>query len=98
MQFTSKICFIPRRVDIRLTHEISSSPSSGLKFIHWIYSISGHVLNSNIFGFSMNDQSHGVATSYSSGKRVGLNTIHDWNKEKQYFESIIMENNTKEYV
>ncbi|WP_312971733.1 glycosyltransferase family 29 protein [Atlantibacter sp.] len=88
-QFSSRICFLPRKLDISLTKRISASPSSGLKFLSWLYSINGPISRARIFGFSLTDQSYGVATSYSSGQRVGLNTIHNWTNEKEYLESII---------
>ncbi|ELN8667657.1 glycosyltransferase family 29 protein [Escherichia coli] len=90
-QFTDKVCFMPKRHDLTLTQNIEASPSSGLKLIHWIYNIMGSLDRNNLFGFSLNDQGHGIATSYSTGRRVGLNTIHDWDKEKAFLDSMIID-------
>lgn len=88
-EHADKICLLPRNIDLKLTQQIGASPSSGLKYLSWLYSINGPVSRQNIFGFSLTDQAHGVATSYSNGRRVGLNTIHNWSSEKYHMESIL---------
>ncbi|MDV5665455.1 hypothetical protein, partial [Leclercia adecarboxylata] len=88
-QYCENICLIPRKLDIQLTQEIGASPSSGLKFLTWLYKIQGQVKRKNIYGFSMIDQRHGMATSYCKGTRTGLNTIHNWEQEKKYMETIV---------
>lgn len=88
-QYSDKICLLPRRLDLTLTQKIGASPSSGLKYLSWLYSINGPIPRENVYGFSLTDQAHGVATSYSSGRRVGLNTIHNWSSEKYHLESLV---------
>lgn len=88
-QFTSNICLIPRKIDLQLTQKICASPSSGLKILNWYYLSNGPVPRSALYGFSLTDQGHGVATSYAAGKKVGLNAIHNWSSESLYLESIV---------
>lgn len=88
-QYCNHICLIPRSIDIGLTKEIGSSPSSGLKFLTWLYKSTGQLPKEKIYGFSMIDQKQGMATSYCKGIRVGLNTIHNWEQEKRYLESML---------
>ncbi|HDS0941517.1 glycosyltransferase family 29 protein [Pseudomonas plecoglossicida] len=95
-QFTDKICLLPRKVDLSLTQKICASPSSGLKFLTWLYEISGPIPDRNLFGFSLTDQAHGVATSYSSGRKVGLNTIHNWSSEKIALEQLVFNDTAEE--
>lgn len=85
-----KITFIPRRIDIALTQKIAASPSSGLKFMEWIFAVNGKIPAENLYGFSLVDQGHGVATSYSKGRRVGLNTIHNWSNEQLHMDSLLL--------
>lgn len=87
--FSENVFLFPRDIDISLTKKITASPSSGLKLLSYIYKLKGPIPRENLHGFSFVDQEHGVATSYSGGTRVGLNTIHDWNKEKEFFDTLI---------
>lgn len=88
-EYADKICLLPRNIDLKLTQQIGASPSSGLKYLSWLYNINGPISRQNIFGFSLTDQAHGVATSYSNGRRVGLNTIHNWSSEKHHMKSML---------
>ncbi|MBF4554904.1 glycosyltransferase family 29 protein [Pseudomonas sp. p50] len=97
LQFTDKICLIPRKVDLQLTQKIYASPSSGLKFLTWLYAINGAIPKKSLFGFSLTDQAHGVATSYANGRKVGLNTIHNWSSEKIHLEEVLLKENTEEF-
>ncbi|KAB0504868.1 glycosyltransferase family 29 protein [Pseudomonas moorei] len=97
IQFTDNICLIPRKVDLQLTQKIYASPSSGLKFLTWLYSINGTIRQKSLFGFSLTDQAHGVATSYASGRKVGLNTIHNWSSEKIHLEEILLKESSEEF-
>ncbi len=90
IQHTDRLCLIPRRIDLSTTQTLAASPSSGLKLLAWLYEINGPIHNDKLYGFSFTDQGHGIATSYASGRRIGLNTIHNWSSEKSYFESIIL--------
>ncbi|MDF3829204.1 MULTISPECIES: glycosyltransferase family 29 protein [unclassified Pseudocitrobacter] len=96
-QYADKICLLPRKLDIALTQKIAASPSSGLKLMHWVYTISGELCQNQVFGFSLTDQAQGVSTSYSSGRRVGLNTIHNWQREREFLESLISSEDVKDY-
>ncbi|MFF5867993.1 glycosyltransferase family 29 protein [Pseudomonas sp. NPDC012596] len=89
-QFSNKICLLPRKVDLKLTQKICASPSSGLKFLTWLYEINGLISEKSLFGFSLTDQAHGIATSYSGGRKVGLNTIHNWSSEKIHLEQLVL--------
>jgi len=83
------IVFFPKDIDCELTQVIEASPSSGLKFLKWVYSIKGEMSKSDIYGFSLIDQSYGMATSYSRGVRSDLPTIHDWEAEKKFFDEVV---------
>ncbi|MNJ36874.1 Glycosyltransferase family 29 (sialyltransferase) [compost metagenome] len=97
-QYADRICLIPRKIDLQLTQKISASPSSGLKFLTWLYEVTGPVRQDSLFGFSLTDQAHGVATSYANGRKVGLNTIHNWSSEKIHLEEVLLKENTEEAI
>ena len=86
--YADRIAFIPTEIDHSLTQLLYASPSSGLKFIYWMYKLNGSVDKENVYGFSLDDQGHGVATSYHSGNKY-LDIIHDWAAEKKILNNIV---------
>lgn len=76
-------------VDRTVVSKIQSTPSSGLKTLYWIYSIFGPIPRSCVYGFSLNDQGAGTATSYSKDTAIRLPVIHNWQAEASLFEQLL---------
>lgn len=76
-------------VDRLVVEEISASPSSGLKTLYWLYSLFGPLKKSDVFGFSLNDQRPGTASSYSKKQAVRMPIVHAWDAERILFDRIV---------
>ncbi|MGM8930658.1 glycosyltransferase family 29 protein [Salinicola halophyticus] len=84
-----QICLIPKRLESKLVFQLGASPSSGLKLLYWLSNLKGQLAGENLYGFSLNDQRYGTATSYEKAGNKVLNTIHDWEAEARLFEDMV---------
>lgn len=76
-------------IDRSVVEMINASPSSGLKTLYWIYSLFGPIDKKNVFGFSLNDQKPGTASSYSKQKAVRMPIVHAWDAERSLFDKMV---------
>lgn len=89
MRGQCSIQLLDSSIDRAVVEMISASPSSGLKTLYWIYSLFGPIDKNNVFGFSLNDQTPGTASSYSKQKAVRMPIVHAWDAERALFDKMV---------
>lgn len=84
-----KVELLPRPFDLSALRTVEGSPSSGLKTLKWIYSHFGPLADSQVRGFSLDDQKFGHATSYAYAQPKRMPVIHNWNAEAEFLRSMM---------